>query len=168
MVRRLEKAEKLLPAGLVLRVNEGHRTIESQQSIIEQYRSELLLRQPGLEGHALDVALSEFVAPIDVAPHPSGAAVDLTLTTSEGSDLWMGTLIDETPAKCQNRCFTAADIDPVARANRKLLGSVLRSVGLVNYPTEWWHWSYGDRYWAHVTGAPCALYGPVAAPELVV
>jgi len=30
----------------------------------------------------------------------------------------------------------------------------------VNYPTEWWHWSYGDRYWAFVTGAPHALYGP--------
>jgi D-alanyl-D-alanine dipeptidase len=37
---------------------------------------------------------------------------------------------------------------------------------LVNYPTEWWHWSYGDRYWALMTGAPAALYGPVAADKL--
>jgi D-alanyl-D-alanine dipeptidase len=28
----------------------------------------------------------------------------------------------------------------------------------VNYPTEWWHWSYGDRYWALMTGAPAARY----------
>ncbi|ABX41733.1 hypothetical protein Cphy_1358 [Lachnoclostridium phytofermentans ISDg] len=20
--------------------------------------------------------------------------------------------------------------------------------GFVNYPTEWWHWSYGGCYWA--------------------
>jgi len=50
-----------------------------------------------------------------------------------------------------------------ARANRQLLCQVLSSVGLVNYPTEWWHWSYGDRYWALSTGAPPACYGSVAA-----
>jgi D-alanyl-D-alanine dipeptidase len=38
---------------------------------------------------------------------------------------------------------------------------VLSAQGLVNYPTEWWHWSYGDRYWALVTGAPHAPYGPI-------
>ena len=48
-----------------------------------------------------------------------------------------------------------------ARANRELLAQVLRGVGLVNYPTEWWHWSYGDRYWALMTGATSAVYGPV-------
>jgi zinc D-Ala-D-Ala dipeptidase len=31
----------------------------------------------------------------------------------------------------------------------------------VNYPTEWWHWSYGDSYWALTTGAPAAIYGPI-------
>jgi hypothetical protein len=45
------------------------------------------------------------------------------------------------------------------------IGSVSASwsAGLVNYPTEWWHWSYGDRYWALLTGADHAIYGPVAA-----
>ncbi|SED95789.1 D-ala-D-ala dipeptidase [Streptomyces sp. TLI_105] len=37
---------------------------------------------------------------------------------------------------------------------------MLTSTGLVNYPTEWWHWSYGDRYWAPATGAATAPYGP--------
>jgi len=49
---------------------------------------------------------------------------------------------------------------PEAHANRKTLTAALTNAGLVNYPTEWWHWSYGDRYWAFVTGAPHALYGP--------
>ena len=31
----------------------------------------------------------------------------------------------------------------------------------MNYPTEWWHWSYGDRYWALVDRrATPPLYGP--------
>lgn len=47
-----------------------------------------------------------------------------------------------------------------ARANRDVLGDALSAAGLVNYPTEWWHWSFGDRYWALGTGAPSAHYGP--------
>ena len=53
-----------------------------------------------------------------------------------------------------------------ARANRELLAQVLRGVGLVNYPTEWWHWSYGDRYWALMTGATAAVYGPVGQDQV--
>jgi D-alanyl-D-alanine dipeptidase len=41
-----------------------------------------------------------------------------------------------------------------------VLGAALTAAGLVNYPTEWWHWSFGDRYWALATGAGAALYGP--------
>lgn len=29
---------------------------------------------------------------------------------------------------------------------------------------KFWHWSYGDRYWALETGAPTALYGPSELP----
>ena len=46
---------------------------------------------------------------------------------------------------------------------RKALANAFESAGLVNYPTEWWHWSYGDRYWALATGAEHAVYGPVTA-----
>src|SRR5262249_55382121 len=63
--------------------------------------------------------------------------------------------------------FDATRVSRQARANRELLARVLRGAGLVNYPTEWWHWSCGDRYWALVTGAPAALYGPVAADQVV-
>lgn len=45
--------------------------------------------------------------------------------------------------------------------DRLVLGSALTRAGLVNYPPEWWHWSYGDRYWAVVTGAPVAIHAPV-------
>jgi D-alanyl-D-alanine dipeptidase len=36
----------------------------------------------------------------------------------------------------------------------------LTGAGLVNYPTEWWHWSFGDRYWAYASGS-AARYGPL-------
>ncbi|MFD3503864.1 M15 family metallopeptidase [Streptomyces sp. NPDC058676] len=41
-----------------------------------------------------------------------------------------------------------------------ILRSALTAVGMVNYPTEWWHWSFGDQYWALVSGVDHAVYGP--------
>ncbi|MCK6437211.1 MAG: hypothetical protein L6Q58_09590 [Rivicola pingtungensis] len=39
----------------------------------------------------------------------------------------------------------------------------MAAAGLVNYPQEWWHFSYGDQYWACVTGCAQARYGMVHA-----
>jgi D-alanyl-D-alanine dipeptidase len=57
--------------------------------------------------------------------------------------------------------FDSPRIPTQARRHRDLLARVLAGAGLVNYPAQWWHWSYGDRYWALMTGAPAAHYGPV-------
>jgi len=103
---------------------------------------------------------SRFVAPLEVAPHVAGAAVDLTLTDAGGHDLDLGTPIDATPEQSAGRCYFGARVHAEARINRTILARALERAGLVNYPTEWWHWSYGDRYWALTTGAPAALYGP--------
>lgn len=47
-----------------------------------------------------------------------------------------------------------------------ILVQSLQSVGFVNYFTEWCHWSYGDKYWAVVTGSNQAIYNPVSEQEL--
>ena len=46
-----------------------------------------------------------------------------------------------------------------------MLGEALTSAGMVNYPTEWWHWSYGDRYWAFGTGAAHAVHDAAPDPQ---
>jgi D-alanyl-D-alanine dipeptidase len=53
----------------------------------------------------------------------------------------------------------APNISIEAKANRALMIDALTKSGFVNYPTEWWHWSYGDRYWAYHTGHSSAIYG---------
>jgi D-alanyl-D-alanine dipeptidase len=159
---RLAAARDALPADLWLRVVEGHRPARRQRSIIATYSTQLHRLHPGLSGAELHHLTSRFVSPIEVAPHVAAAAVDLTLVDSQGVELDMGTPIDATPEQSGGACYFAAEgIDADARARRELLAKVLGGAGLVNYPTEWWHWSYGDRYWALMTGAPAALYGPV-------
>jgi D-alanyl-D-alanine dipeptidase len=75
----------------------------------------------------------------------------------------MGTAVNANPEESDGACYTAApNISDEARQNRKTLAAALEAAGLVNYPTEWWHWSYGDRYWAMTRQAPAAIYGPVA------
>jgi D-alanyl-D-alanine dipeptidase len=164
LVERLVAADRALPAGVRLRVVEGYRPVEQQRAIITSYAAELAALHPGLEPGELERLTSRFVSPIDVAPHVAGAAVDLTLVDVCGEELDLGTPIDATPEQSDGRCwFAAAGIGADARANRTLLAEVLGAQGLVNYPTEWWHWSLGDRYWALATGAAHALYGPVSS-----
>lgn len=161
---RLNAAQGALPRQLRLRVIEGHRSPAAQQAIITDYTGQLRAEHPELPAEELRHLSSRFVAPLEVAPHVAGAAVDLTLVDLVGNELDLGTAIDETPEQSQGRCyFAAADIGRAARVNRQILAEALGAAGFVNYPTEWWHWSFGDRYWALLTAAPAAIYGPASA-----
>ena len=162
LATRLQSARAALPSGIHLRVVEGYRPAHRQQAIIERYSAEIRAVRPGIGEPELHILTSRYVAPLAVAPHVAGAAVDVTLVDVCGQELDLGTAIDATPEQSSGRCYFAADgISREARANRDLLAQVLCREGLVNYPTEWWHYSFGDRYWALATGAAAALYGPV-------
>ncbi|MEU6348536.1 M15 family metallopeptidase [Streptomyces sp. NPDC047072] len=158
---RLVQAQKLLPAGLRLLFVEGYRPPSLQRAIFDDYSSGLRALHPDWSAEQIRSAASRYVSPPEIGPHTAGAAVDLTLADADGRELDMGSPFDATPEESDGACYTdAANISEEARANRKVLGAALSDAGMVNYPTEWWHWSYGDRYWALMTGAPAALYGP--------
>jgi len=166
LVGLLVEAQGRLPDGLALLVVEGYRPPALQRSYFDEYRDELRLLHPQWSGAELGLATSRYISPPAVAPHCAGAAVDLTLRTAGGTELDLGTAVNATPEESRGGCFTGSDaIGAAARANRQVLVTALESVGLVNYPTEWWHWSFGDRYWAITTGAPAARYGPVDPPR---
>jgi D-alanyl-D-alanine dipeptidase len=158
---RLAKAHELLPAGLRLLIVEGYRPPALQRHYFDTYAEQLHAENPGWSAGQLREATSRFVSPLEIAPHSAGAAVDLTLATSDGRELDLGTEVNAYTGDNAGNCYMAADaIGAEARGNRRILADALSDAGLVNYPTEWWHWSYGDRYWALCTGAPAAIYGP--------
>jgi D-alanyl-D-alanine dipeptidase len=162
VAQRLLDAQATLPGGLRLLITEGYRPLDTQRSVFDGYRDELRRRYPDWSADRLYVETSKFASPVEVAPHSTGGAIDLTLCTEEGLEIDMGTCVDATPDDSDNACFTAApNISGQARRNRRTLAQALTSTGLVNYPTEWWHWSFGDRYWAFVTGTGKSRYGPV-------
>lgn len=159
---RLLAAQRSLPGRLRLLFVEGYRPPRLQRAYFEEYAEELGRAHPDWPAPRLREAASRFVSPPEIAPHSAGAAVDLTLVTEDGAELDLGTRVNANPEESAGACCTEAPgLPSAARAARRVLAEALSGAGLVNYPTEWWHWSYGDRYWALSTGAPHALYGPL-------
>lgn len=163
---RLVAAQSLLPRGLRLLVVEGYRPPALQERYFAEYTAELRRANPDWPAAHVHRQASRYTSPPDVAPHVAGAAVDLTLCTDGGDELPMGTPVNASPEESDGACNTGAtNISDELRDNRRILTRTLNAVGLVNYPTEWWHWSFGDRYWAFITGAPAARYGALATAE---
>jgi hypothetical protein len=44
--------------------------------------------------------------------------------------------------------------DLLAKKNRRLLYHAMKKAGFTNYPSEWWHYDYGDTFWGALTGLP--------------
>ena len=53
----------------------------------------------------------------------------------------------------------AKGLVPLQKKNRKLLFRLITREGFVNAPTEWWHYSYGDQYWAAFYGKKQEIFG---------
>jgi len=160
VLERLSEASLRLPEGFAFLVKEGYRPPERQRlSYDDVYRSYASIH-PALSPAELKRLVSQYVAPIEVAGHPTGGAVDLSLAR-DGRELFLGTRFNDEPEETDGRTwFSASGIGAEAREYRDLLASCLEPAGFVNYPPEWWHWSFGDRYWAALLGRE-AIYGPV-------
>lgn len=89
------------------------------------------------------------------------AALDLTLVDADGVELDMGGAVNGHRTGDEKYCpLDASGLSDEARHNRNLLARAMGGA-IVNYPTEWWHWSYGDRYWALISKTDSAIYGPI-------
>ncbi|MBR7839548.1 D-alanyl-D-alanine carboxypeptidase family protein [Actinospica durhamensis] len=162
---RLVGADDALADGLRLLIVEGYRPPAVQRRYFREYRAVLRDANPDWSEDRLQLAASRYVSPPEIAPHSAGAAVDLTLCTAEGVELDLGSAVNATPEESAGACYTDhPGLSAEAKHYRAVLAASLTGAGFVNYPTEWWHWSYGDRYWALATGAPAALYGSLDRP----
>ncbi|WP_394426504.1 M15 family metallopeptidase [Streptomyces sp. SGAir0957] len=166
VLTRLLHAQSLLPTGVELLFIEGYRPPALQRRYFEEYSDELARDHPDWQAATLREAASRFVSPPEIAPHSAGAAVDVTLVDHRGRELDMGVRVNASPEESAGACYTdAVGLSDRARTNRATLKAALSTAGLVNYATEYWHWSYGDRYWAFQSRQSSALYGPIVLPR---
>ena len=131
-------------------------------------------QKPGPALDAVEQEVGRFWAPpsddpATPPPHSTGAAVDLTLASSDGETLDLGSPIDSIGPVSEPDHFAAvarAATDPLLRAQatlfqqrRDLLAAVMLEAGFAQHPNEWWHYSHGDQLWAWRTGHAQAIYG---------
>lgn len=71
--------------------------------------------------------------------HCLGRAIDLTLMTSDGRYLDMGTDFDKFTPKAH---ANSQQIDSLQQANRQILKSAMKATGFKQWPYEWWHFDF--------------------------
>ena len=168
VAKKLSLAKKFLPKDIRFFIKEGYRSLDIQEIAFKRSLQRVKENSPYQDLDYLIAEASKYVAPPNVAPHPTGGAVDLTLIDSNGIELDLGTPFDAIPHETDNATFfDATNISVEAIQNRQILAYALQSVGFVNYFTEWWHWSYGDKYWAVMNNVDEALYNHVTDQDLL-
>ena len=148
LVKRLVIVQGLLPAGYKLFIRSAYRSLIVQEKTYQKTYNKMKKNNPNWSLDKLKDEVSKFVAPLDIVPpHSTGGAVDISIIGPDVRHLEMGTKMGQDTDLEKTRT-DSNKISKVAIKNRKLLVCVMTKAGFVNYPTEWWHWSYGDRYWA--------------------
>lgn len=148
VARKLANVETYLrKQGYCLHVVYGYRHPDIQMAYFTKRKDEIAKEKPDISDKDLESYVHNFVAVPDIAGHPTGAAIDTTLTTLDGDEVDMGSAIadysDEDIIKTQADGLTSEQIK-----NRKLLHDAMVSEGFAPFYGEWWHFSYGDREWA--------------------
>ena len=154
----LLQARLALPTGYYFKIYEAYRPLQAQIQLWNRVVAEQKKLHPDLATDS-----EAFIALCDVfaanpyrqgSGHQSGAAIDVSLCDAEGKEYDMGG---------QVRGFGASadfeyPVSETARHHRFILRTALENVGFVNYPAEWWHYSFGDRLWARLTGSKIAVF----------
>lgn len=170
--RKLLRVQKSLPPGLALRLYEGLRSLPMQKLLFDEEKARVAAAQPGVSAQEVHEQATILVAPPvqwdgtpNIPPHSTGGAVDIEIVDADGRVIDFGMEIKDWTGVPAAFCQTRHDkLSATAQANRLLLAEAMQAEGFVNYAREWWHYSYGDRYWAWLTGRPNAIYGPAERP----
>lgn len=168
---RLWSAADTLPHGFAFSIVEGWRPPHIQERMYLAAWKRWKEIHPDYSDAALRRVVNRFTAPMNdrvPPPHSTGGAVDLVLADEAGAELDMTAPFRRFQAR--GYAFDAAGLSEDARRNRLIVKAALEGAGITNYPSEFWHWSYGDQGWAYRGGYPAAIYGrtePVGyeAPE---
>ncbi len=157
----LIKASNSLPEDYKLLIVTAHRPFWMQKIL---WRNRLFQMA---KGHPLMMILNYkkwrkmatvYTAPPGGSPHQCGGAVDLTIIDKNNERLDMGTTLTDFGKKVNTFNDLITDKQ---KQNREILYKAMTEAGFVNYPMEWWHYSYGDRTWAAYSERLECFYGKI-------
>jgi len=171
---KLVLAQTMLPKGMHFCLYEGYRSLSLQKMLFENRYNTVKSQHPDWSHDAIFTETTKLISPVvnldgthNIPPHSTGGAIDVYLIDDQGKALEMG-IHPADWTKDSNGSLSETNstvISKEAQKNRKIMSDVLAAVGFVNYPTEYWHWSYGDRYWAYHKKEVNAIYDTVVITQ---
>ena len=158
---KLKEAQKHLPNNYYFKILSAFRSLDEQQKLWDAKYSLMRSRYLNLpEDEIIKKTRAVCADPRHgFGGHQTGGAIDISLCDNQGKDYQMGTQYSENNGKTKTK---SKKLSIMERKNRYILINALTKVGFVNYPAEWWHFSYGDRLWAAYANKNKCFYGAVS------
>lgn len=183
MLVRSEVADRLMQASielsrqdqdLALQVFYAYRPREIQEQLFASACEVVSSKYPDFTPFKQRLFAHVLAADPEVAGHPTGGAVDLTLfnkKTNRRVDMGVSVKREAFRAAGQKIYTFSPEISDAQISNRKALRSLMEMFGFQPFEGEFWHFSYGDREWAfgqqQKTGTEVkAIYAPVNFEEI--
>lgn len=140
-----------------LKVVYGYRHPYVQQKYFFRKKNALSEKNKNCTDNELNRMTHMFVAYPPLAGHPTGGAVDVTITTDK-EDLDMGTRIADFSNEDKIQTFYPG-LTKKEEENRMLLHDLMVMEDFAPFYGEWWHFSYGDIEWANFYKKETTFYG---------
>ncbi len=164
LIQAAQTLQVIKPMSRLL-IEDAYRPKAVQQALFDAFKMKLRVKFPRWHETTLDLRTQRYVSkpsddPKKPAPHITGGAIDLTIIEGD-KEIGMGTEWDYFGTKAGTVYFERATRRPqtIYKDNRRLLYYCMTQSGFTNYPEEWWHFDYGNQFWAHISGQSPAIYG---------
>lgn len=158
VIEMLKKAEIFLSKGMTFIIGDAWRPHYIQEEILRKFAKRFAREHPDWSKERVKKEVEKYAAPAKgsrVFGHMTGGAVDLRLWKN-------GRKVPMKSKKLSYQENAKSDQPKLQKyilRNRKILFDALSRAGLSNYPKEYWHWSYGDIWWAKRNKKKVAIYG---------
>lgn len=124
IIRKLIEATDYFPYGYQFLIKEAYRPLSRQRRSFEEAFNHYKIQYPLKNDNQIYELTCQYVAPVKVAGHPTGGAIDITLL-KDGIELDMGTEFNDIPTEPENLTYLHSTyINDLAKANRKYLSIV--------------------------------------------
>lgn len=152
------RAKNELPKGMTFIIGDAWRPQYVQIEIMKWFIKRFSKKYPNWSEAKIIKEVEKYVAPSDgkyASGHMTGGAVDLRLLKN-------GKKVPMKSSKLtyqENAKSFQPKLPKYIQKNREVMFTALKKAGLSNYPKEYWHWSYGDIWWAKRNKKRTAIYG---------
>lgn len=150
--------QKIMPVAN-LRIVYGYRHPLIQEKYFVEMSAKLKKEHTEMTASELDSYTHNFIAVPNVAGHPTGGAVDLTITLN-GEEIDMGGKIEDFD-DIETMITNSNKISNEAKKNRFILHDLMVKENFAPFYGEWWHFSYGDKEWACFYNEEKSIYSPI-------